>query len=204
MSKSIYKVVRIITILLWIALLTFGFTKLYMYSNKVYYTYLFELNYKYIATGFAYPVGQDNGQSYYIAQRFLENDHLGDDWNNVTGGDTDLGEPIFSIANGYVSMVKNLGGNWGKVIKVIHYYDGNFYESLYAHCQDIFVEKGMFVKKAQKIASIGNADGRYYAHLHLELRNQINLPVGYGYLVKKTKIGGYINPHKFIKENLER
>ena len=51
---------------------------------------------------------------YYNAQEFPENDHLGEDWNGVRGGNIDLGDPIYSIAHGYVSKTaKNIGGGVG-------------------------------------------------------------------------------------------
>lgn len=53
-----------------------------------------------IARSFDYPVGKPPGNGYYIAQKFQENAHLGEDWNAVTGGNTDLGDPIYAIANG--------------------------------------------------------------------------------------------------------
>ncbi|MGJ8734812.1 MAG: M23 family metallopeptidase [Cellulophaga sp.] len=160
---------------------------------------IFKSKTDYIATNFNFPVGKPNAKGYYNAQVFGENNHLGDDWNAVTGGNTDLGDPIYSIANGYVNFAEDIGGGWGKIIRVWHLKaDGKIVESLYAHCNNIIVKKGKFVKKGQKIATIGNADGQYLAHLHLEVREDINLPVGPGY--SKTK-KGYLDPTKFINKN---
>ena len=67
-------------------------------------------------------------------KNLAENDHLGEDWNGVRGGNTDLGDPIYSIAHGYVSFAKNIGGGWGNVIRITHYINPNRkVESLYAH-----------------------------------------------------------------------
>jgi len=160
---------------------------------------IFKENPSYIATSFDYPVGKPNAKGYYNAQSFGKNSHLGDDWNAVTGGNSDLGDPIYVTANGYVNFAKDIGGGWGKVIRVWHQKeDGKKVESLYAHCNEILVEEGSFVKKGEKIATIGNANGQYYAHLHFEIRDDIELPVGGGYS-NETK--GYLNPTKFIKEN---
>ena len=61
---------------------------------------------------FDFPVGKPDAVGYYNVQEFAENDHLGEDWNGVRGGNTDLGDPIYSIANGYVSFAENIGGGW--------------------------------------------------------------------------------------------
>ncbi|WBU88440.1 M23 family metallopeptidase [Cellulophaga omnivescoria] len=160
---------------------------------------IFKSKTDYIATNFNFPVGKPNAKGYYNAQVFGENNHLGDDWNAVTGGNSDLGDSIYTIANGYVNFAEDIGGGWGKVIRIWHQKpNGKIVESLYAHCNTILVTKGQYVKIGQKIATIGNADGQYLAHLHLEIRADINLPVGSGYAINKK---GYIDPTKFIKEN---
>lgn len=160
---------------------------------------LFINNEDYNALKFDFPVGKPNAKGYYNAQSFGKNNHLGDDWNAVTGGNSDLGHPIYSVANGYVNFAEDIKGGWGNVIRIWHLTtEGKIVESLYAHCDQIIINKGDFVKKGQKIATIGNADGQYLAHLHLEMRDDIDLPVGQGYSFNKD---GYIDPTKFIKEN---
>ena len=149
--------------------------------------------------GFDFPVGKPNATGYYNAQKFTENNHLGDDWNGTGGGNTDLGDPIYSIANGYVSFAENINGGWGNVIRIVHFIDENKQlESLYAHCQDIFVKKGDYVTKGKLIGTIGNNNGQYLAHLHFELRNEVSLPVGGGY---SSNTKGYIDPTVFINNN---
>ena len=152
-----------------------------------------------LANGFDFPVGKPDAKKYYNAQKFGENEHLGDDWNGIGGGNTDLGDPIYSIANGYVSYAKNIHGGWGNVIRIVHYIDNKTQvESLYAHCNKILVEKGEYLKKGQKIGTIGTNEGIYLAHLHLEIRSKIGLPIGGGY---STNTKGYLDPTKFINEN---
>ena len=67
----------------------------------------------YIAHHFDYPVGTADGHGYYNAQGFADNDHLGDDWNGIGGGNTDFGDPIYAIANGRVKAAEDYGGGWG-------------------------------------------------------------------------------------------
>jgi murein DD-endopeptidase MepM/ murein hydrolase activator NlpD len=149
--------------------------------------------------GFDFPVGKPNAKGYNNAQKFTKNNHLGEDWNGNGGGDSDLGDPIYSIANGYVVDAKNHKGSWGNVIRIIHYIsENNQIESLYAHCNAINVKKGDYVSKGDKIGTIGNNNKQYWAHLHLELRSEVGLPIGGGY---SSDTKGYLNPTAYIKNN---
>lgn len=149
--------------------------------------------------GFDYPVGKPNGKGYYKAQDFLENNHLGEDWNGNDGGNTDKGDPVYAIANGYVSYSKDRKGGWGNVIRIIHFIDSNKQvESLYAHLNTLEVDSGVWIKKGYQIGTIGTANGKYMAHLHLEIRNVIGMPIGGGY---SDYSEGYISPSDFIKAN---
>lgn len=153
----------------------------------------------YTARGFDFPVGKPNAKGYYNAQKFGKNNHLGDDWNGKGGGNSDLGDPIYAIANGYVVFAENIHGGWGNVIRIVHYINKNKQvESLYAHCDKIMVKQGQYVKKGQQIGTIGTNDGQYYAHLHFEIRSEVGMPIGNGYS-KNTK--GYLDPTEFIKNN---
>lgn len=151
-----------------------------------------------ISNGFNFPVGKPNANGYYNAQKFQENDHLGDDWNGVGGGDSDLGDSIYAISNGYISETNDYEGGWGNVVRIVHLYKGQLYESLYAHCDSILVSSNKFIKKGEQIATIGNCNGAYYAHLHLEIRNEVGLDIGGGY---STDTKGYLDPTEFITKN---
>ena len=149
--------------------------------------------------GFDFPVGKPDAKGYYNAQKFTENNHLGDDWNGVGGGNTDLGDPIYNIANGYVTFAEDIGGGWGKVVRIVHHIDENTeVESLYAHCDTMIVIEGDYVAKGTQIATIGNNNGTYYAHLHLEIREEVGMSIGGGYSSDTT---GYVDPTEFIKQN---
>lgn len=136
---------------------------------------------EFLATDFTHPVKKKSNVAFYNAQKFRANNHLGEDWNAVTGGNTDLGEPIYSIANGYVKFARDVKGGWGNVIRINHKLpSGKMVESLYAHCNSIFVSENSWVKQGEKIGSIGTAHGKYFAHLHLEMRSNVDLPLGRG------------------------
>jgi murein DD-endopeptidase MepM/ murein hydrolase activator NlpD len=153
----------------------------------------------YVTDGFDYPVGKPDGEGYYNAQKFGANDHLGDDFNAVTGGNTDLGDPVYVTANGVVTFADDVKGGWGNVIRVLHQLpDGTFVESLYGHCDTVLVKKDQWLKKGDQIGTIGTAHGIYTAHLHFEIRTNIKMLIGPGYSRDKT---GYTDPTAFIEAN---
>ncbi|MUU76865.1 M23 family metallopeptidase [Winogradskyella endarachnes] len=162
------------------------------------YKSLIEKDSSFISNGFDFPVGKPNGSGYYNAQKFQENNHLGDDWNGVGGGNSDLGDPIYAIANGYISEAKDYKGGWGNVVRIVHLHNNKLYESLYAHCDSILVKSDRLIKKGEQIATIGNCNGTYFAHLHFEIRNDVDLDIGGGYSKDTT---GYLNPTEFINKN---
>lgn len=152
-----------------------------------------------LTNGFDYPVGKPNAEGYYKALNFQESQHLGEDWNGLGGGDTDLGDPVYAVSKGFVYMSKDYKRGWGNVVRIIHQLDSNKQiESLYAHLDAIMVDSGVLVEKGQQIGTIGNAHGKYKAHLHFEIRDIIKQSVGAGYGLDTF---GYINPTEFIKNH---
>jgi len=163
---------------------------------------LFKEHTAYYSTGFDYPVGKPDAKGYYNAQPFGKNNHLGDDWNGNGGGNTDMGDPVYAVANGYVTQSVNFYGGWGRVLRIAHAIpEGDslvIVESLYAHMDTMTTRKGQWIKKGDAIGTIGNAGGIYLAHLHLEIRNGAGYELGGGY---STVTKGYLDPTKFIKAN---
>jgi murein DD-endopeptidase MepM/ murein hydrolase activator NlpD len=144
------------------------------------------------ADGFDFPFGDANGQGaytdqatgkthqgWYVATRFGEKYslglHPGEDWNGRGGGNTDLGQPVFAVAQGRVVFAEQCGQPWGNVIVIEHvFYENNEQRrirSLYAHLQTMKVKRGATVQRRQQIGAIGqDPDRTFGAHLHLELR----------------------------------
>ena len=164
---------------------------------------------KIIAKSFAYPVGEkefiteakDKEDKWYNAQDFGKNNHLGEDWNINSGGNTDCGEPVYAAADGVITYAEDAGTGWGNVIIITHVLpDGEKVQTLYGHLTDILKSKGE-VKKREKIGTIGNANGTYWCHLHFELREE-NCPmwnkVGVGY---DSENEGWVDPSDFIDKN---
>jgi murein DD-endopeptidase MepM/ murein hydrolase activator NlpD len=149
--------------------------------------------------GFDFPVGKPDARGYYDAQPFTENNHLGSDWNGVKGGNSDFGDPVYSAADGVVSFAEEVGGGWGKVVRVTSCVENQGraeeVEALYAHFDTITVQAGQRLKRGEPIGTIGNANGQYLSHLHFEIRERPGLPLGGGYSDDTT---GYIHPTNFI------
>lgn len=177
------------------------------------------------ADGFDFPVGNIDGkgsyvdlvdskehQGWYIAVGFNEKYslgiHPGEDWNGRGGGNTDLGQPVRAIANGKVVFAEHCGVLWGNVVVLEHIYYENHQklriQSLYVHLNQIRISLGDIVKRRKAIGTIGrDPGGLYFAHLHLELRSNLQLPATYW----PTSEGkdqawvrkNYIAPSKFIE-----
>jgi hypothetical protein len=151
------------------------------------------------ATRFDFPLGNENGAFAYNAQRFTENRHLGDDLNGIGGENSDFGDPIYAVADGRVLLSRDGGPGWGNVIIVLHAYEENgarrYVQSYYAHVETMLVTPHQDVRRGEQIATVGNANGQYFAHLHFEMREFVMPFIGPGYR-KDTR--GWLNPSEFI------
>ena len=151
------------------------------------------------AVRFDYPLGSEHGAMTYNAQPFTTDRHLGDDLNGIGGENSDLGDPIYSIADGRVLLAGNGGPGWGNVIIVLHAYEEEgrrkYVQSYYAHVETILVSPNEDLHRGQQIATVGNAGGRYWAHLHFEMREFMTPFIGPGY---RADTLGWINPSVFI------
>jgi Peptidase family M23 len=152
------------------------------------------------AAHFDFPLGNENGAMAYNAQHFTENKHLGDDLNGIGGENSDLGDPIYAIADGRVLLARDGGAGWGNIVILLHAYLENgqrkYVQSYYGHVQDMLVRPAEMVKRGQQIATVGTANGRYFAHLHFEMREFLTPFIGAGY---REDTRGWINPTKFIE-----
>jgi hypothetical protein len=154
------------------------------------------------ATRFDFPLGSEHGAMAYNAQRFTENFHLGDDLNGIGGENSDLGDPIFAVADGRVLLAREAGPGWGNVIIVLHAYRENgkrkYVQSFYGHVQTILVAPHETVRRGQQIATVGTANGKYFAHLHFEMREFVTPFIGAGY---RKDTHGWLDPSTFIRSH---
>ncbi len=128
--------------------------------------------------------------------------HLGADWNLGSGSD-DANLPVYAIASGTVSSVQPNVSGWGNLIFVIHNTSSGTYTSMYAHVN--WTDSGPptvgdTAARGQQIAKIGNGNGLYPYHLHLEVRVGNSTSAGTGYTDSQVTSGpqGQIDPDLFI------
>ncbi len=152
------------------------------------------------ATRFDFPIGSEHGAMAYNAQPFTEKLHLGDDLNGIGGENSDQGDPVFAIAEGEVVVAREGGPGWGNVVIVQHAYRENgvrkYVQSFYGHVETMLVAPRERVRRGQQIATIGTGGGKYWAHLHFEMREFVTPFIGAGYR-KDTR--GWLDPSAFIQ-----
>lgn len=153
-----------------------------------------------LADGFDFPVGPPDAEGYYNYRGFRPNGHLGDDWNGLGGGNTDLGDPVHAIGHGVVVMARDARKGWGNVVIVRHAFqeDGKLrvVDSFYAHLDSITAREGQIVRKGQQVGTIGTNRGMYIAHLHLEVRKNLHIGINRSQFTRGFE--NYHDPTRFI------
>lgn len=158
-----------------------------------------------LADGFDFPVGPPDGKGYYMSRGFWPHGHLGDDWNGMGGGNSDLGDPVYSVAPGVVTLAGNMRKGWGNTVIIRHAYRDRasgrivFIDSFYTHLNSIETKLGTVVRKGSRIGTIGTNNGMYTAHLHFEIRKNIN--IGMHRMQHAQDYSNYYSPVNFIKAN---
>ncbi len=140
------------------------------------------------ATRMAAPMGSERGALTYNAQPFWSDNtkrgghHTGDDINGIGGMNTDLGDPIFAIANGLVVYRGEPSHGWGKTLMLAHRSpEGQILLSMYAHLHQNYCPFGELIHLGEPIGTVGTANMNYPAHLHLEMRDSTGIHIGAGY-----------------------
>ncbi len=164
-----------------------------------------------LADGFDFPVGKPNGDGYYKARglRLKSPRHLGEDWNGNGGGNSDLGDPVYTIGHGLVTYAADAKGRWGKVVIVRHAFreprSGRVLccQTLYGHLDRIDVKLGQIVKRGDQVGTIGTNRGMFPAHLHAELHFNILANCGQQGIPKTAKNYGdltsFINHYRRLR-----
>lgn len=167
-----------------------------------------------LADGFDYPVGKPNAEGYYKARglRFRVPRHLGEDWNGNGGGNTDKGDPVYTIGHGLVTYAAEAKGRWGKVVIVRHAFrepkTGKVLccQTLYAHLDRIDVKLGQIVQRGDQVGTIGTNNGMFPAHLHAELHYNVMVNCGQQGIPKNADNYGDLTQFivKYRRLNVER
>ena len=192
------------------------------------------------ATRFRHPLGDGDltelsettdspDDGYYVARGFdVETDlgqgptwHLGEDWNGEGGGSTDLGDPVFAIANGeVVEVVDDQGAattGFGNRVVIRHdlpepiQWDGQtvtHVHSLYTHLQSVTsitpgqaLSVGDTVTIGQTIGTLGSSGYGPDPHLHFEITLNDTLPTDNDGCNPGGAPAGWADPTDFIAAN---
>lgn len=124
--------------------------------------------------------------------------HPAADFNAVTGGDTDLGDPIHAADGGTV-VATAWDGYIGGIVEIQHP-DGDV--SGYWHLRDIHVKKGQVVNGGDLIGQVGKgAELDMPAHLHFYVKRPgVNLPSSYWpttHYRDKTTCEAFVRTHYY-------
>ncbi|NJR41870.1 MAG: M23 family metallopeptidase [Akkermansiaceae bacterium] len=140
------------------------------------------------AIRFDSPMGSHHSGLVYNAQKFWEMNekrggyHTGDDLNGIGGMNSDLGDPVYSVADGLVIYAAQSSPGWGNIIVIAHRTsNGQPVHSMYAHLERIDVSPGNLIARGTPIGTVGTANGYYPAHLHFEMRTSDGVDIGAGY-----------------------
>lgn len=160
-----------------------------------------------LADGFDFPVGKPDAAGYYKARglRLRSPRHYGEDWNGRGGGNTDLGDPVYTVADGVVTFAHDVRQGWGNVVLIRHAYRDptsgkvKFIDSLYGHLDKMTVKTGQGVKRGQQVGTIGTNRGMYPAHLHFEMRH--NITIGMARNGIPADLVNWADPTQFINKH---
>ncbi|MGP4074256.1 M23 family metallopeptidase, partial [Piscibacillus sp. B03] len=76
---------------------------------------------------------------------------------------------VVAVADGTVRLVKWDAGGYGHWVVITHEFNGQIYESQYAHLHSHNVSVGQKVKKGEQIGIMGTTGGSTGVHLHFEM-----------------------------------
>ena len=164
-----------------------------------------------LADGFDYPVGKPDGVGYYKSRglRLASPRHMGEDWNGNGGGNSDLGDPVYTIGTGLVTYAADARGRWGNVVIVRHAFrepkTGKVLccQTLYGHLDRIDVTLGQIVQRGDQIGTIGTNRGMFPAHLHSELHYNVLVNCGQQGIPKNARnygsLSDFINHYRRLK-----
>jgi len=151
-----------------------------------------------VAGRFDYPLRPPEGEGSYIVKGFKEKQSLGE-WWALEQKDGGKPEPVYSVADGWVTLAEDFQSSWRKVIIVAHRLGDGYPDSaevLYANLDTMDVKAGDFVKRGQQIGTIRSSDDGDSCMLYLEIREEVGLGLGPG---ESDDAVGWTKPSAFIR-----
>jgi murein DD-endopeptidase MepM/ murein hydrolase activator NlpD len=140
------------------------------------------------ALRFDSPLGSERGALSHPEIPFGSRDdargglHLGHDLSGIGGANADLGDPVFSVADGLVVYAGQPSPEWGNVVILAHRdRHGRSLQSCYGHLGRIDVAVGSLIPRGKRLGILGTAAGRFPAHLHFEIRLGDGVDIGSGW-----------------------
>lgn len=158
-----------------------------------------------VADEFDTPLRPPDGEGAVVSFPYQERGNLGESWTTAKG-DAALGEPVYSVADGWVSVAQDFQNAFGKAVFICYRLpEGRwppFVEVMYAELNSIDVKPGQFVKRGDRIGTVGDGDGTYSvasggagASLRWEVRQTVGLGLGPGF---EANASGWLGPSEFI------
>lgn len=93
------------------------------------------------------------------------------------------GTPIFAAADGEVTFAGRYplkyGVNWWRFGNVVVLNHADRFITIYAHCDTVAVKAGQKVRQGETIANVGSTGWSTNAHLHYEVRSDLEQPGTY-------------------------
>jgi|GEM_PF-565868 len=124
------------------------------------------------ATGQFIKPSNGKFSSGYGYRKNMRDNHTGVDWSSPTGS------AIWASDGGVVTFA-DWKGSYGYCVIIDH---GNGYQTLYAHCSTLLVQKGQKVAQGENIAKVGSTGRSTGPHVHLEI----------------IKNGNHVNPLNYV------
>ncbi len=117
-----------------------------------------------VADEFDTPLRPPDGAGAFVSFPFGEQGDVGESWTTAKG-DAAKGEPVYSVADGWVSVAQDFKNAFGKVVFICYRLPMGrwppYVEVMYAEMDSIDVKAGDFVKRGQKIGTVGDGDQTY-------------------------------------------
>lgn len=113
-----------------------------------------------------------------------------------------IGTPIYATADGVVTFAGRYpishSVNWWRFGNVVTIKHADRFITIYAHCDTVRVKSGQKVKQGQVIATVGNTGWSTNAHLHYEVRSDMEQPGIYAPIDPRIYILNYQWPNEAV------